>query len=100
MSDSSSRRGPRRLVLDGIDGPLQRLKWLKAGWTVTGKVYELPPIAQHDAHTVARYRPRRPDEYPENRASDWLEVVRQSEAAIAELTALHDWAFEQWQQQR
>lgn len=89
LTGDEKRRGPRRHVLDHLDTPLRRLKWIKARWTVRPTVYE----------KNMQPRGREHHEYPENNAQDWADLYRQASAAIDELNALRDFAADRYTEQ-
>lgn len=92
-------RNPRRVLVEMLKTPRQRLTWIYDTFTSPGNVSrEIYDWTERDERGAALFRLRRADEYPENQPDKWQEVLVQIDSTMHELLDIHDFAWQQKQE--
>lgn len=90
------KRNPRRVLIEMLKTPRQRLTWIYDTFTSPGNVSrEIYDWTERDERGAALFRLRRPDEYPENDSDAWANVYAQASNAAMELLDIRDFALQQ-----
>ncbi len=80
------KRNSRRVLLEMLKTPRQRMDWIRGQFEIHGTVYD---------DDVSSFRKRLPAEYPENKPNLWAEVYRQAVSAMDEWHRIADFANHQ-----
>ncbi len=80
------KRNPRRVLLEMLKTPRQRMDWIRGQFETRGIVYD---------DDVSGFRKRLPHEYPESKPDLWADVYRQAISAMDEWRAIAYFANDQ-----
>lgn len=87
---------PRRIVLEQLTAMKRTIKYLIPVWDITMTVSE--PYRDDDGRTTHRWRARREDEKPENRAEAWAHAHGVAGQLREQATALERMAWMEYQE--
>lgn len=76
---SRRERNPRRMVIEDLHTLRDWIKTVRSCWEIRSEVFDPHLPTQW---SKGDWRPRRPDDYPENSPERWQQLIRYMEAII------------------
>ena len=83
----------RTAVLNDLAAAKRAINRLQTTWKVPATAYDTD---SRDGRGNVPQRPRRDDEYPENRPADWAQLYNETDALIKELVRVRESARVEW----